>query len=116
MIDLLLHKNNSFIPPSETTSDEQEQIVQAFLTLILTKLGSITIDPTIGSIFELGSTNITDIRFMMSEIIYDTLKIMKPVYNIINAVISEIEENDDSVSIKIIIITTLNETTISINV
>lgn len=103
MLDLKLIDNNSFVIPEQKTEVEDEMISQAYLTLFLTKKGSIDMDESIGSIFQLGNKNIIDIRFMLSRINYDILTIMQTEYNISSIDISSIEEMEDTIKASILI-------------
>lgn len=103
MQDLKIIENNEFVIPEQKTETEDEMISQAYLCLFLTKKGSIDVDTSIGSIFQLGNKNIIDIRFMLSRINYDILSIMKTPYGIFSIDITSIEQNEDSVKASILI-------------
>ena len=101
MIDLVLHKEEYFVPLGETTSDPKVMAAQAFMILFLTKEGSIGLEPDLGVGIEVGSTNVVNMTLKMQKAVNTIFETMKVPYNLESIEIENLEEVEDTVMLTV---------------
>jgi len=99
--DLILHENSSFVLPTKITENEDISLSQAYITLFLTYIGSIDIDLTVGTTFQLGKSNVFNFRATLLKINSDIYTTMKDDYSLHSIVLENYSDDNDSVTFKV---------------
>ncbi len=112
MKSVLFHQYSNFTKPEVESSYEKELIAQAYIGWFLTKKGSLPLDSEDGSTYELGEFNDSNLRFIIQQMNFDILKIIKEPYKVANILIEDILE-DKSIIINLVLD---NGETVNVNV
>lgn len=97
MKDLLLHELDNFVLPNTATENEAAQIMQSYLSQLLTFLGSIDVDPEVGCNIEVGKQNIVDFRFELIDANYHILPYLTSDYGVTSITIDSVVQQSDQV-------------------
>jgi hypothetical protein len=100
MQDLLLIENTEYVIPQKSTTNIKEMIVQAYINLFLTELGSIKQDPTVGVNLKLGAMSDSMFRIFVYDVNYTIFNTIKDIYNISSCSIDSISD-DGKISVTI---------------
>ena len=112
MIDLVIHEMSNFTQPTKLTNNEQVSIGQAYMGLLLTHLGTILPDPTVGVELYLGKFTNAQASLLIQTANSAILAQMKSSYGITRIQLSDYTLLDDKIIIKVLIDDNLVEVTI----
>ena len=116
MKDLLLHENTEFIKPTIMTEDERAQISQAYISLFLTYLGSIDVDPDVGISSDISRMSTARFRLESQIINSDIFQQLRDIYDLTAIRINSLEEIEDQVRMSVTISTNTLSTEVSLTV
>lgn len=116
MKDLLLHTKDAFVPLGQTTDNVKEIAAQAFSFLFMTELGSVKLEPDLGTHIKFGIINMTGLALKSQQAVDTIFATMKVPYNLTAINILSLEEDEDCMKLSVSIESDTFATVLTFNI